>query len=73
MSTTEFALTAHLVMPAGFPGDAFLAGCAHGIAHDFGITHATFQVEIGDDCAQRGRLLKKRPRLRRGLRPFSLS
>jgi cobalt-zinc-cadmium efflux system protein len=51
MSTTEFALTAHLVMPAGFPGDAFLAGCAQGIAHDFGITHATFQVEIGDDCA----------------------
>ena len=51
MSTTEFALTAHLVMPGGFPGDAFLAGCAHGIAHHFGITHATFQVEIGDDCA----------------------
>jgi cobalt-zinc-cadmium efflux system protein len=51
MSTTEFALTAHLVMPSGFPGDAFLAGCAHGVAHDFGITHATFQVEIGDDCA----------------------
>ena len=51
MSTTEFALTAHLVMPGGFPGDSFLAGCAHGVAHDFGITHATFQVEIGDDCA----------------------
>ena len=50
MSTTEFALTAHLVMPAGFPGDAFLAGCAHGVAHNFGITHATFQVEIGEDC-----------------------
>jgi cobalt-zinc-cadmium efflux system protein len=51
MSTTEFALTAHLVMPGGFPGDDFLAGCAHGVAHDFGITHTTFQVEIGDDCA----------------------
>jgi cobalt-zinc-cadmium efflux system protein len=51
MSTTEFALTAHLVMPAGFPGDAFLTGCAHGVAHHFGITHTTFQVEIGDDCA----------------------
>jgi cobalt-zinc-cadmium efflux system protein len=50
MSTTEFALTAHLVMPEGFPGDAFLAGCAHGVAHHFGITHATFQVEIGEDC-----------------------
>ena len=52
MSTTEYALTAHLVMPAGFPGDAFLQGCAHGIAHDFGITHSTFQIEVGTgDCA----------------------
>jgi cobalt-zinc-cadmium efflux system protein len=55
MSTTEFALTAHLVMPGGFPGDSFLAGCAHGVAHDFGITHATFQVETGDDCASADR------------------
>jgi cobalt-zinc-cadmium efflux system protein len=51
MSTTEFALTAHLVIPSGFPGDAFLAACAAGVAERFGITHATFQVEIGADCA----------------------
>jgi cobalt-zinc-cadmium efflux system protein len=51
MSTTEFALTAHLVIPGGFPGDAFLAGCAHDVAHHFGIGHATFQVETGEDCA----------------------
>jgi len=51
MSTTEFALTAHLVIPAGFPGDAFLAGCAHDVEHHFGIGHATFQVETGEDCA----------------------
>ncbi|HEX9933187.1 MAG TPA: cation diffusion facilitator family transporter [Allosphingosinicella sp.] len=50
MSTTEFALTAHLVMPAGFPGDAFLADCAHQIEHRFGITHCTVQIETGDDC-----------------------
>ena len=50
MSTTEFALTAHLVIPDGYPGDAFLADCAHGVAHHFGITHTTFQVEIGADC-----------------------
>jgi cobalt-zinc-cadmium efflux system protein len=50
MSTTEYALTAHLVMPEGFPGDAFLADCAHGIAQGFGITHSTFQIEIGSDC-----------------------
>jgi len=52
MSTTEYALTAHLVMPAGFPGDAFLKDCAHHVAHHFGITHSTFQIEVGDgDCA----------------------
>ncbi|TMJ10915.1 MAG: cation transporter [Alphaproteobacteria bacterium] len=52
MSTTEYALTAHLVMPAGFPGDAFLQDCAHEVAHHFGITHSTFQIETGTrDCA----------------------
>jgi cobalt-zinc-cadmium efflux system protein len=52
MSTTEFALTAHLVVPEGFPGDAFLRDCAHVVAHRFGITHSTFQIETGtDDCS----------------------
>ncbi|HEX8216815.1 MAG TPA: cation diffusion facilitator family transporter [Allosphingosinicella sp.] len=56
MSTTEFALTAHLVMPAGFPGDRFLADCAHAIEHRFGITHSTLQIEVGDDdCRLEGR------------------
>lgn len=50
MSTTEFALTVHLVMPGGFPGDSFLAGCAEGVANAFGITHSTFQIEVGGDC-----------------------
>ncbi len=53
MSTTEFALTAHLVMPGGFPGDKFLADCAHAVEHRFGIGHATFQVEIGPGCSLR--------------------
>jgi cobalt-zinc-cadmium efflux system protein len=52
MSTTEFALTAHLVMPDGFPGDRFLADCAHTIEHRFRIGHSTFQVEIGEDCVR---------------------
>ena len=52
MSTTEFALTAHLVMPDGFPGDRFLADCAHGIEHRFRIGHSTFQVEVGEDCVR---------------------
>lgn len=47
MSTTEPVLTAHLVMPAGHPGDRFLAG-AREVLHDrFGIGHATLQVETG--------------------------
>lgn len=52
MSTTETALTAHLVMPAGPPGDGFLHELAHELEHDFGIGHATVQVETGGaDCA----------------------
>jgi len=48
MSTTEPILTAHLVMPAGHPGDAFLDG-VHELLHArFGIGHATLQVESGD-------------------------
>jgi cobalt-zinc-cadmium efflux system protein len=50
MSTTETALTAHLVMPGGRPGDAFLHELAHQLAHDHKIGHATFQVEAGEHC-----------------------
>jgi cobalt-zinc-cadmium efflux system protein len=46
MSTTETALTAHLVMPGGHPGDAFLHALAHDLEHRFGIGHSTVQVEI---------------------------
>lgn len=48
MSTTETALTAHLVMPCGCPGDAFLARIVKELHDQFGIEHATLQVEIGD-------------------------
>jgi cobalt-zinc-cadmium efflux system protein len=51
MSTTETALTAHLVMPGGHPGDAFLADAAHALEHRFGIAHATLQIEVGDHDA----------------------
>jgi cobalt-zinc-cadmium efflux system protein len=50
MSTTEAALTAHLVMPSGHPGDAFLHDLAHELEHDFGIGHTTVQVETGARC-----------------------
>lgn len=50
MSTTETALTAHLVMPGCHPGDAFLRRLAHELEHDFRIGHTTIQVE-GDQAA----------------------
>ena len=54
MSTTETALTAHLVMPEGHPGDIFLHDLAHRLDHDFGIHHSTLQVELSPDagCAR---------------------
>ena len=50
MSTTEVALTAHLVMPAGHPGDASLRALADELAQCYGIGHATLQVETDDAC-----------------------
>lgn len=53
MGTTATAMTAHLVMPGGHPGDAVLAGLAHELDSLFSIGHATIQVETGDaDCAR---------------------
>ncbi len=48
MSTTETALTVHLVMPTGYPGDAFLCHVYKELHHQFGISHSTIQVETGD-------------------------
>ncbi len=47
MSTTETAMTAHLVMPDGHPGDEFIARLGEEMNREFGIAHATLQVEIG--------------------------
>jgi len=53
MSTTETALTAHLVMPGGHPGDEFLHQLAERLEKTYTIGHATIQVETeeGHDCA----------------------
>jgi cobalt-zinc-cadmium efflux system protein len=53
MSTTETALTCHLVMPAGHPGDAFIAEVAQALHAGFGIQHTTLQIECSDvgSCA----------------------
>lgn len=52
MSTTENALTCHLVIPKGHPGDAFITHISHDLDHKFAIKHPTFQIELGDagDC-----------------------
>ncbi len=54
MSTTETALTAHLVMPAGYPGDAAIDAIVAGLKQEHAIHHCTLQVEQGTtdhDCA----------------------
>ena len=52
MSTTETALTCHVVTPAGHPGDAFLHRVAHELEDKFEIGHATVQIElsVGGHC-----------------------
>ena len=57
ISTTETALTAHLVRPGLFDTDPdeFLAGTCRGLRERFGIGHATLQVERearGGSCPQ---------------------
>ncbi len=51
MSATETALTCHLVMPAGHPGDKFLMQTAHELEHRFAIGHATIQIETDEGTA----------------------
>ena len=48
MSTSESAMTVHLVMPDGHPGDAFLIKVSHVLHDRFDIEHVTIQIEIGD-------------------------
>jgi cobalt-zinc-cadmium efflux system protein len=47
MSTTETALTAHVVMPGGYPGDAVVDAIIEQLQHQFKIHHCTLQVEEG--------------------------
>jgi cobalt-zinc-cadmium efflux system protein len=48
MSTTETALTAHLVMPGRTVSDAFLREVAASLRTRFGVGHATIQIESGE-------------------------
>ncbi|WP_306394751.1 cation diffusion facilitator family transporter [Telluria beijingensis] len=47
LSTTETALTAHLVIPGGYPGDAALDAIEHTLREKYAIHHSTLQVELG--------------------------
>lgn len=49
MSTTEVAMTAHLVMDGKHPGDAFLMQLARELKHHHGISHVTIQIETDPD------------------------
>ena len=53
MSTTETALTGHLVIPQGHPGDAFLLRVCDELHGKFRIGHATLQIETSADAACR--------------------
>ncbi len=54
LSTTETALTAHLVMPEGHPGDDYIMRLGDELKTRFRIGHTTIQVELGAApcCAQ---------------------
>jgi cobalt-zinc-cadmium efflux system protein len=45
MSTTEYALTAHLIIPSVTSNDNFLCETADILQHRFGISHTTIQIE----------------------------
>ena len=51
MSTSETALTVHLVRPGGFD-DAFLHGVCEELAHRFRIHHATLQIEASHETCR---------------------
>jgi cobalt-zinc-cadmium efflux system protein len=54
MSTTDTALTAHLVLPNGYPGDVFMDDIMLTLKEKYAIGHCTLQVEQGTtqhDCA----------------------
>ena len=59
LSTTQVALTAHLVVPSFSVGDSFLPTLNEELREKFGIGHTTIQVESGNpdfpcDCDSKG-------------------
>jgi cobalt-zinc-cadmium efflux system protein len=52
MSTTETALTCHLVIPGGAPGDEFINQVCEELNRRFGIAHPTIQTETGEQACR---------------------
>ncbi|HZZ04055.1 cation diffusion facilitator family transporter [Paraburkholderia sp.] len=52
LSTTGNALSAHLVMPAGHPGDESIDGIVITLRERFSMQHATLQVDLGTTVHQ---------------------
>jgi len=50
MSASQIAMTVHLVMPKGSPGDAFLNDIIETVHDRFNILHPTIQIEQGMPC-----------------------
>jgi cobalt-zinc-cadmium efflux system protein len=53
MGTSQVALTAHLIMPQGSTGDAFLRSTTDALHDQFEITHVTLQImqqPVGPQC-----------------------
>ena len=48
MSTTENALTAQLVTPAGYPGDSFIDAISKKLREEYAIQHSTLQVRTAE-------------------------
>ena len=51
MSTSETAMTAHLVIPGGHPGKSFLSDVQKSMKSQFAIHHITIQIELEDEEA----------------------
>jgi len=47
LSTTECAMTVHLVMPDGYPSDDVIDGITQSLNKRFQVHHSTLQIEQG--------------------------
>jgi cobalt-zinc-cadmium efflux system protein len=50
ISTSDIALSVHLLMPRGYPGDAFVDAVAAELHERFEISHPTIQIETAQKC-----------------------